>query len=88
MHKKSNTQIVFVGAFVMILGVRGPPGGSFEKGTKKDIKNGLDLTRGPPVWEAIFANFLPKIGFVGICLVSIFMLVFGIAFGEPPAPIW
>ena len=36
-HEKRDADIFFCD-FLMILGVRGPPGGSFEKGTQKDFK--------------------------------------------------
>ena len=41
-----------------------------------------------PVWDAILEYICSQIRFLCILMVSIFMLIFGIAFGEPPAPIW
>ena len=41
-----------------------------------------------PFWEAILDQVCSKVRFLCICLESLFMLIFGIAFGMPPAPIW
>ena len=65
----------------MILGVRGPPGGSLEEGTENDFKK---LSRAPPFWDPIWEHFGSQIRFLCISFVPIFMFIFGIAFGTPP----
>ena len=66
----------------------GVPGASRRQLRKSNKRKHHKVIWICPFWELFWVFLLPKIGFVGICLVFIFTFIFRIAFGMPLAPIW
>ena len=63
------------------------PGAIPEASWKRCPKRPENIIFLNPVWETILEYIWSQIRFLCIFMVSIFMLIFAIAFGEPPTPI-
>ena len=83
-HEKSNAEIMFFLRFGHDFGGPGASRRQLRRQCQTRHQKISDLT---PLWEVFLEHFGSQIWFLCILFVTTFMLIFGIAFGRPPAPI-